>query len=421
MPSLFKSFLAGVLILVCAQTQAQTAVISRNGQPLPQSGKLKWNFLSVAPGAKAYFGRVIVEVPGGKSIRSVSGPGVLVRDKWIKPKKVMIALGNLKGPIEVEYTDGSKETWQSEIKLAKPIVVLKGCKEAGLKVEQSKSNIPPVFFAAECSVKEDRILFNASVPGDLEWDVTSIFETEGKGERWKIFEIARNNLVAGNDTVATLGFRWNDGHSTFTILQDRGKIGSTAAAAKDKGNRTKFRVDFGGTQFETKTPAVSASGFGPYAGAELISKELFWKLRSLLSAKYVFPLSGGNFYEFTGGLGKAFGKFQPGTSTFGLFAEYDAVGQSQEADDKTVTFQHNQFGVSALYAKTMLKSELKILARYSGLGGDSTSIGIQIAYEGLFYFNQPWGLVLGYGSQSASAPAGTSTFGQMSLGATLTF
>ena len=210
------------------QVHAQTILVTRDGQALELSGKPKWSYISVSPGAKAYFARVEVLLPEGKEVKALTGPNALFKEKWNKPGKVMLALGNMNTALEVEYQDGSKENWTAEIKLKKAFITLKGCTEAGLKVEQAQGG-PAVFFAAECSTKEDRVIFNPSVPGDLEWDVTTIFETDGKGERWKIFEISRNNLVAGNDTVANLGFQWNGERTSFTLLQVRGKIGKAAA------------------------------------------------------------------------------------------------------------------------------------------------------------------------------------------------
>lgn len=397
--------------------------VLRDGKPMPQKTNVRWDFLEVSPGAKAFFAQVVMIPPPGAKITEISGPFALWKPGWVRADAVMVALGAITTDLRVKFADGREEIWKATAEFTKPAFRMRGCIEAGLKVVSADSSVPNVFFAADCTVKEDRVVFNPSVPGDLEWDVTTIFETDGKGERWKIFEISRNNLVTGDDVVATLGFRHQGKKTSFLVVQDRGVFSSAQdKLRKDKRDGTRARFDFGGAQFAATTPVTSASNSSFFLGGEVLTKELFWGLRAGAQGRYVFPVNRASAVSFTGGAGYVFGEFMPNTNMFGVLGEYVVYQQNQEADGKSITFQHSQFGVNLFYLRMLSEgAEFKIALKYNGIGGDSQGLAADLIYEGLFGQETRWGLILGYASQSTKTTTGTSSFTQTFAGGNVSF
>ncbi|MBX2996563.1 MAG: hypothetical protein KF681_17205 [Bdellovibrionaceae bacterium] len=399
-------------------------VWKRNGQVMNLQSRAKWSFLEVAPGVKSLFAQVMLAQPSGPKIQAIRGAHLQVKPGWIKPDKLMLALGATATRMQITYEGGAQEIWTAELQMPKPRVVQNGCVQAGLNVVPA-SGAGPVFFGADCVVKENRVILTASVPGDMEWGETTIFETDGKGERWKVFEISRNNLIAGSDVFAVFGFIWRGQKMSFNVIQVRKKGGVqivTPEQKKKKSEELRTRVDFGWTQFSGKTPQAEASSMSPLLGAQILTPEVLWGLRGLAGIRYAFPLSKGSFSEITGGAGKMWGNFNPGSSNYGVFGDYVALSQTQEAEKRTISFQHSQFGLAAMYLKALSpNSDFSVIFRYHGLGGASTGIVFEAAYEGIFAAKQKWGASFLYSNQSATATNGSSTFNQMGLAATLSF
>lgn len=398
-------------------------VVLREGRPLPLKTNVRWDFLEVAPGAKAFFAQVVVVPPPGARITEISGANVVSKPGWLRADAALFALGSIVTDLKVKFADGREETWKAQAEFTRPAFRMKGCIEAGLKVVSADSSVPNVFFAAECTIKEDRVVFNPSVPGDLEWDVTTIFETDGKGERWKMFEISRNNLVTGDDVVATLGFRYQGRKTSFLVVQDRGVFASAQdRLRKERRDGTRARFDFGAAQFSATTPVTTASSSSFFLGGDVLTRELLWGLRGIAQGRYIFPVQRASAVSFAGGVSYVYGDFMPGSNMFGAAGEYVVYQQNQEADGKSITFQHSQFGVNLFYLRMMsTTSELKIALKYNGLGGDSSGIAADLVYEGLLGTETRWGLMLSYANQAAKSTSGSSTFTQMFLGGNLSF
>lgn len=396
----------------------------RNNQVFNLPSRAKWNFLEIAPGVKALFAQVMIAQPTGAKIQSIRGAHLQVKPGWIKPDKVMLALGATVTRFEVTLEGGAKEIWTAELQMPGPRVVQNDCIQAGLNIVPEAGLKWPLFFGASCTLKENRVVLTASVPGDVEWGETTVFETDGKGERWKVFEISRNNLIAGGDIFAVFGFTWRGQKTSFNVIQVRKKGGIQVVTPekKKKSEELRTRLDFGFTQYSGKTPQAEAASMSPLLGAQVMTPEILWGLRGLAGIKYAFPLSKGSFSEITGGIGKMWGSFAPGSNNFGSFGDYVALSQNQEAEKRTISFQHSQFGLAGVYLRSVSEtSDFSLIFRYHGLGGASTGIVFEAAYEGFYVSKVRWGASLLYSSQSATTPSGSSTFNQMGLAGTISF
>jgi hypothetical protein len=401
-------------------------IFKKSGQPIDVKVRGKWSFLEIAPGVRALFAQILIEQPSGAKIKSVrTGAHGMVKPNWVQSDKVILALGAMRTNVQMTFDDGSKQVWTADVILDKTALIVRGCAGAGLKVVPTAGKAaPPVFFGAECFSKENRVIFSPSVAGDMEWDITTIFEVDGKGERWKIFEISKNNLIAGNDVFANLGFNWRGQKTSFDLIQIRKKGGVQVVNAEPKKKRVDLlrpRLDFGFAQFSSATGAASASSMGPLLGAQVLTPDLHWNLRGTASLRYVFPLSKGSFSELSGGVGRLWGNLEPGTSSFGAFGDYIAVNQSQESSGRNITLQMSQFGLAGVWIKTMTDAEMSLSFKYHGHGGEATGMMLEFSYEGFLKSWKKWGSSFRYASQSAKSTTTTSTFGRISLVGTYSF
>lgn len=70
-------------------------VVLREGKPMPLKTNVRWDFLEVAPGAKAFFAQVVVVPPPGARITEISGPNVVSKPGWLRADAALFALGSI--------------------------------------------------------------------------------------------------------------------------------------------------------------------------------------------------------------------------------------------------------------------------------------------------------------------------------------
>jgi hypothetical protein len=371
----------------------------------------------VDKGAAALVAKAVLPLDSGEKPVRVEGDGVYWKKSWVKPGKMMIGVGALNSRITVAFADGRTKTWDARLTLSDPPVVEQGCKRAGLKVRAVKETKQPWFLGVRCVKKADRVILQMSVPFEIEWDTTTIFEVNGKGERWKVYELSAANLVGEKNTVGEFTFRGGGETFTYALVQTRSAGKEAAKPRPPEKAFLKVRLGAGLGQLSSKTPLVSGGGIGPHFAAVLFTLPLFANVRSTAEMKFVAPLSGHQYYEYSIGMGPAFAF---GRESFLLVAgEYMGLGQDQDINGSTVSFRHNQMGVGLLGRFGDGESFWGLAARYNGVGGDSTHMSFGADYESRFKNkNSFWGISLRYQMQSAKSTSGTSTFGQMLLAAT---
>ena len=133
--------------------------------------------------------------------------------------------------------------------------------------------------------------------------------------------------------------------------------------------------------------------------------------------KFVAPLTGNQYYEYSIGLGPAFAFGREGFIM--VSGEYLGLGQDQDIGRRTISLRHNQMGLALSGRFGGVEKFWGLALRYNGLGGDSTHLAIGADYESKFKNKASfWGISLRYQMQSAKSTGGNSEFGQMILAGT---
>ncbi len=406
-----------LILFFFAQFSSATELTVSEGDRELVRAKIKWSFADVDADATALVARAVIPLAAGEKPVKVTGDGVFWKPTWVKPGKMMIGLGALNSKIEVTMADGAKREWTARLVFKDSPIVEEGCKAVGLKVKPVKERKRPWFLGVRCVKKAKRVILQMSVPQEVEWDTTSIFEVNGKGERWKVFELSSANLVGEKNTVGEFTFRSGNETFTYALVQAQSSGKEAVEVKPPEKAFLKLRLGGGLAQLNSQTPALSGSGIGPLFAADLYTLPLFANVRSIAEMKFVAPLTGHQYYEYSIGMGPAFAF---GPEGFLLVAgEYLGLGQDQDVGNKTISLRHNQLGLALLGRFGGPDSFWGLTARYSGLGGDSTHLAFGGDYESRIKGkNTFWGVSLRYQMQSAKGATGDSTFGQMILAGT---
>jgi hypothetical protein len=399
--------------------QSSSVVVTINGQA--QTVPFKFGFVKLDEQARALTLRVSINIPGGAKATAATGDGVFFLPQWQKnPGKAVIGLGALTSQVAITLDNGQTLQLQAQVRLAKTLLKEEGCKTAGLKIKGKNLNKVPLFIGVKCEKTKDRTLLHISVPQELEWDATNVFEVAGKGERWKVYDLSQIGVRDANNQLATFNLRWNNTLFSLILIQTKGQKQQPVIPLAEPLIKT--RVGLGVASVSYTTPTLSGGGVAPLLYLDALTKPYFWKMRARTALQFGMPLAGQQFYEFSVATGPGFdfgAKENP--STFMVMFEY--IGLGQQESEKSVTFSHNQMGLSFSYKLAMTNSSLTFLGSYNGLGGDSTHMGVNVFYDKLMASRRSWGVLLGYQMQSATSviTGNSSDFGQILAAGTYTF
>ena len=199
---------------------ADQITVSENGRELVRA-KIKWSFAEVDTEATALVARAVVPLADGQKPVKVEGKGVYWKPSWAKPGRMMLGLGALASEVEVTMSDGTQRRWTARLSLKDSPIVEEGCKSAGLRMRAVRETKRTWYLGVRCVKKAERVILQISIPQEIEWDTTSIFETNGKGERWKTYELSAANLVGEKNTVGEFTFRSGTETFTYALVQAR--------------------------------------------------------------------------------------------------------------------------------------------------------------------------------------------------------
>jgi len=375
--------------------------------------KHRWQFFEVQPGVQALYAQVVVPLPVGQEVEQVSGDSSLWKKEWNKPGRLLVGLGALNSKIQVTLKGGGQRSLEFKTSLNQSIIREKDCNAAGLKFIESKKNPLRSFMGLVCEQKADMILVHLSGPLEFETDTSTIFESAGKGERWKTYEISRSNLKSTKNEIARFTFQAQGKKLQFALLLD---IKSAAATNAVPEEPKKFFRTAGGIALGTLAASGAAGTESKMTlGLHLdsITQPYLWKMVGFGKFTYAAPVSKASSLEFEFGTGPSFALGSSGRSLFGLIFSYVALGQDQDVAGKALSLRHNQMGLNILTAFAMGdKGSLQFRIRSSGFGSATTDLSIGLGYEHAKNVNNFWRLGLIFQNQKAKTTTSEFKFGQ---------
>lgn len=377
-----------MLISVRVFAAGAEATIESGGKILADHQKVGFKFLEVQPGSWALFAQVIVPLPNGGKATEVTGENIFFDRKMVRPGKFLLAVGGFTNTIQIRE-EGKTEplNYSVRIKLSESVFSDDGCKVLDLNLRLSNPKAP-LFYGSYCRRKGDKVSLTVSVPEEFEFDSATLFETAGKGERWKTYDLSATSLTVNTQILAEINFRHAQGPLKISLF----RANASTPAQKEKPKSTPFMsasVGLGGVQVATKPVGKSASVMEPVSTVDAISRQ-FWSIFRLRgNLQYALPTGGTNFYRLTAGFGPSLGS--PGRTEVALFAQYMAMGLDQEVQGYTYSLRHNQAGVDLWLRQPLGKmSALLLSAQYNAFGGISKAMGVELGLQFLTNNGRSW-------------------------------
>lgn len=186
-------------------------------------------------GAQEYFWGIGLDLPAPDALASVQAQDAVIGftsgGAVSKDGKVplFIKMTSLEDLFIASFANGSRVKFGISLKFQKPVMSAQGCEEFGLFVkpqvldEKKKSVSPmvPGYMAIRCDTTTNGYTLAVTVPKEVEWKSSTIFESKGKGKRWKSFDLTIQTQVTGRSDVGNFVFGQSDKEFLYSVFVDR--------------------------------------------------------------------------------------------------------------------------------------------------------------------------------------------------------
>ncbi|MGZ3773501.1 MAG: hypothetical protein ACXVCY_10730 [Pseudobdellovibrionaceae bacterium] len=176
---------------------------------------------------------------------------------------VVIKMTSLKHNFVVEYSNGKNLQLSIELMIPKPIIFGEQCDQNFLKLipkpsenKKEKITLLPGYLIYKCEKTESGVLLAVTVPNETTWAGNSIFESKGKGQRWKNFEVNPQAPSGKKDTIGEFTFENNGKHYSYVVYTEK---------VETKGKIARFRLSLGAASLTIQTSTTKVNTLKPAA------------------------------------------------------------------------------------------------------------------------------------------------------------
>ncbi len=188
-----------------------------SAEPLQMSSAAKWEWSVNSDSANVLKMLVVAELPKqliGLKVRSLSQTAKLV----IKDNKIKILTGAQN--TRLQFAQGS-EVHDIEMRIANESsnIQEQHCKELRLQLKAPDADAP-FFIGASCIQNADKIAFHLTIPEEANVDQSSMFESKGKGESWRIYDLGKINATSSGE-VGRITLRFKNKPYLFIFVSTK--------------------------------------------------------------------------------------------------------------------------------------------------------------------------------------------------------
>jgi len=278
----FLALLLSTILTLAAQA-APRVTVTQSQREIGGSVSSKWKWMNVEDKAKA----LVLEVTVQDS-QFAGYDRAVTKSKRIKPK--------LKGSELVVYMDGFAE----KVLLAGPggkLVLdfnashdenktLHGETCSAFSIElRSLTKRPPFYLGTNCIETNDNVAITITFPHEASLDNSSVFESKGKGEPWRQFELGNVKQAAGQ--IAKFTFKYLGKSYDFVLEADTPQ----ATKTDDSPDRMTFAAGAGYTLAGISGSDLTVNDGKPTLALRVPHYPFIGGLGGGLSADIALPLS----------------------------------------------------------------------------------------------------------------------------------
>lgn len=357
----------GLFSSISALAEVRFEMSSTSGEPAAWKWDVAWEFAEDGDEhGRALFARIALDIPEGRRVKKakLKFGSFKIQEGG---RRLILLMSALENQLGVLYDDGKKAFFKLKVQSSDFTLAEDVCNKNQLKLEMPR-NVENFFAGMSCRTDKGETLVTISFPSSTEWVSSNIFESAGKGERWKTYGFKSDDLAGRSGDIGTFLIKF--GREKLEVkLKSLSRGGQSA---RPKETTSLYASGIVG-QFQMKTTGGNPSAIQPGLRIEAGTKPLFWRLGIWADLITAFPLGGENtaqsFLEFTGSL--AWIPRDRSKLYFAPLLGYDSLSQDQSK--LNLSFKHGNVatGVRVVLPKAK-QSEFSVNLWASGLAGGST-------------------------------------------------
>jgi hypothetical protein len=367
-----------------------------SNQVLNYPFKIEYQFKLNADGVMAFYPVVVVKLP--KDLKNiVVGSG---SQSDFKGALLRLYFSNLTDTVELVYLDGSKESIQISLFYKHVTYIHSGCNQKQFTIEVPNKIEQNYYIAAFCESVKNGISVSITVPTEVSWGSSTVFEVAGKGERAKRFEFNQLSLSQKTDEIGRIEVL-REGAASGCIVKIQPGQGAKDAAVENK-QQFNGKIGLGYANMAATSSLGSSGNGGPFVfgAAHFIPQRPVWQ--GAASYGMVLPLdkNGQNLSAI-----HVVGERKMGELLGGL--SFDSI--ASEAPLTNISFAHNQIGFELDYPSSYFQKKSKWLFQFESSGmfpkASSTWMNLNLFFD----FSgklKPFGMGFRYSSISFDSSAG---------------
>ena len=228
----------------------------RNGQKeLFQTitGKAKWSWETVSEGVQAYKIRALFELPESFKGTQVTSDNPSVKIVMKNQKLLLVTNQTITNLV---FARSASQKMSFEFKIVKPTdfkLVTSGCKELKLHGLFDRESLP-FFVGLKCVMDARGLQLQLSYTAEMNIEFSSTYDTQGKGESWKVYDLG--NIEAASGELANVRLRNRETTYSLKVLTVKQEELKTITKAQ-------FSLGLGYNSLNFKSPAATASDEKP--------------------------------------------------------------------------------------------------------------------------------------------------------------
>jgi hypothetical protein len=257
------------------------------------------------------------------------------------------------------------------------------CAPFSLLLRPTQSPIPlPI--AMKCQEKGSNLRLHISMTSEGEWLKSSVFELEGKGERWKLYEFSRSQTQSG-EVLGSFDLMYRNKTFKYELVSEQSSVDNPQVDQETYG----FHLLLGTAGLSVERPQDLAQENSYLLGLRFVSKKWLWGLRGGADINVAQSFGGSDgqqsltYKEFRGSL--RYRLFEQSTFSIEPMLAVIFADISNPNTNTNLTHQHLGLGINLIY-KASQSLELQVAYIMSGfLANVSTDhSSIQVAADYLF-------------------------------------
>lgn len=217
-------------------------IINGHGEEVKIKQKSKYRWTTNADGARFLKWDILAETPFNFTANpaKTSTERAVIKTKGNKIKLTVETMSTL-----LEFQNGRQVQFYIVPEL--PFLVDDNCKKADVTLKADGSPAP-FYLGISCVIVNDQVTFHLSFPTEVELSRSSIQETTGKGENFRVYDLKK--ITSAKGTLAQFEFTYKKKNYNYTLLSLKKRTTENQAAD------SRFTVAVGGGAMTLKSDSL---------------------------------------------------------------------------------------------------------------------------------------------------------------------